>query len=394
MSILKNFKSMENKFAWSFLGFLMAIIFGFITLYLGFYKEVKPDLNFVITADSSVLDVKENLGSLDVIYENESLSEKKQDLRVITFRVVNQGNAPILSNYYDKNDPVGFEVIDGKLADDPTLISASNEYLKEKLLTYTYSDNRVQFSNVILEPSEYFELKILVLHELDKKPYIKSIGKVATVNSIDVLSDFSSANKLSFLEITFGGGLSSNVIRLFSYGMIFLFLIIGLIFFSEKLGSIKERRRKEYLLKTFKDYDSDKVTDKDSFFFDYYLNHGAEKVRDYHSLIKSESKLSYLANEKDLSKLRAEYSIQLSSKYDSVMFEELKNEGFISIKNGVVVVDEQRLSVLNDFVNYLKRKGEFKSSRYLHSDDFSIIEDELMEKVAESKNKVSDQPTL
>lgn len=359
MSFISTLKSMENKFAWSFLGFLMAMFFGAITLYLGFYKEIKPDLNFVITADSSVLDVKENLGDLDIIYENESLSEKRQDLRVITFRVVNQGNAPILSNYYDSNDPVGFEVIDGKLADEPTLLDASNDYLKEKLLTKASPDNKVMFSNVILEPSEYFELKILVLHDLGKKPHIKAFGKIATVNSIDVLRDFSSENKLSFLETTFGGGITSNLIRLFTYGFIFLFLIIGLIVFSEKISSIKEKRRKERLLTTFKEYDSDKVTEKDSFFFDYYLNHDAGVVRNFLALMKSEDTLTSLSKGKGVPEIRGDRSIFRFVKDEAAMFEELKNEGFVTVKDGDVLVDEQRLSVLTDFVNYLKRKGEF-----------------------------------
>ncbi|MDF1868504.1 MAG: hypothetical protein P1U70_27015 [Saprospiraceae bacterium] len=364
---------MENKFAWSFLGFLMAIIFGAITLYLGFYKEIKPDLNFVITADSSVLDVKENLGNLDVIYENESLSERRQDLRFITFRVVNQGNGPILSNYYDKNDPVGFEVIDGKLADDPKLLNASNEYLKEKLLTKKIPENKVVFSNVILEPSEYFELKVLVLHEIGKKPYIKAFGKVATVYSIDVLRDFASVNKLSFLEITFGGGLFANMTRLFAYGLSFLFLLIGLILFFDKLEEIKEKRRKRRVIKTFKEYDSDKVTGKDGFFFDYYLNHGADVVRDYHSIMKSESILSSLLNQSEASEEKTINTLNQLGKNDKAMFEELKNEGFVTVKNGAVIVDEQRLSVLTDFVNYLKRKGELKKSRYFYTKELSDL---------------------
>lgn len=375
MSFISTFKSMENKFAWSFLGFLMAIIFGAITLYLGFYKEVKPDLNFVITADSSVLDVKENLGSLDVIYENESLSKRRQDLRFITFRVVNQGNAPILSNYYDKNDPVGFEVIDGELADEPTLLNASNDYLKEKLLTNTTPDNKVLFSNVILEPNEYFELKVLVLHEIGKKPYIEAFGKIATVNSIKVLRNFTSVNKLSFLEITFGGGFFTNLARLFSFGLIFIFLMAGLIFSSEKISDFKEKRRKERLLATFKEYDSDKITDKDSFFFDYYLNHDADVVRQYHAIMNSQSTLSSLCSEGEAVEEKNRKPIHWSIKDEKAMFVELKNEGFVTIKDGVVIFDEQRLSVLTDFVNYLKRKGEFKRTRYIYPHDLTVLKE-------------------
>ncbi len=223
-----------------------------------------------------------------------------------------------------------------------------------------------------------------MLHELGKKPYIKSFGKVATVSSIDVFRDFSSANKLSFLEITFGGGLYTNLTRLFSYGFIFLFLMIGLIVSSEKLDSIKEKRRKVRLLKTFKEYDSDKVTDKDSFFFDYYLNHDAEVVRKYHSIMKSESRLSYLSNESEASKEKLR-SIRWLRKSEKEMLEELKNEGFVTIKDRAVIVDEQRFSVLTDFVNYLKRKGEFKRSHNFYPEDFSDLkESEFADEVGES----------
>ncbi|MDI4653198.1 MULTISPECIES: hypothetical protein [Pseudoalteromonas] len=131
---------------WSFLvifGLLMAILFGGVTLYLGFIKENKPDLNYIVTADSSVLDIKEQLGSLDVLYEGESLSKRKQDLRYITFKVINKGDSAILSNLYDTNFPIGFKIENGEMADDPVLLSASNNYLKEKLVAKKQSKKSV-----------------------------------------------------------------------------------------------------------------------------------------------------------------------------------------------------------------------------------------------------------
>ncbi|WP_257326241.1 hypothetical protein [Pseudoalteromonas rhizosphaerae] len=357
---------MENKFAWSFLGFLMALIFGGISLYLGFVKETKPDLNFVVTADSSVLDIKEKLGSLDVLYEGESLSKRKQDLRFITFKVINQGDSSILSNLYDINYPVGFTVINGELADDPKLLSASNTYLKEKLITTKKSNTSVSFSNVILEPNEFFEIKILVLHEVGKEPSIEAFGKIATINAIKVLRDFSPVNEQTFVEKTFGGGVYANVTRLITYGLIFIFGIIGLITVEEKVSDRREKIRKLKLVRTFKDYDSDKITEKDDMFFDYYMSNNARKLKDIHYIMSTPELLSDLSED-----------IEIGEKYDVYkpkgLFEELKSEGFIQIDNELVIVDEQRLSVLNDFINYLKRKGEFKRSRYIWDHDDSPI---------------------
>ena len=122
MSIFQSIREMDQRFSWSFLGFMVAIIIGSVTVYIEFFKENKPDLNYIITANTSVLDIREKLGSLDVLYHGESLSKNKKDLRLITFEVINQGDTAILSNFYDSNDPVGFSIIDGKIADEPILI--------------------------------------------------------------------------------------------------------------------------------------------------------------------------------------------------------------------------------------------------------------------------------
>jgi len=351
---------MENKFAWSFLGFLMAVIFGFITLYLGFVKENKPDLNYVVTADSSVLDIKEQLGSLDVLYEGESLSKRKQDLRFITFKVINQGNSSILSNFYDSNFPIGFNVKNGEMADEPKLLSASNNYLEDKLVTTMNTKTNVSFSNVILEPNEFFEIKILVLHEVGKVPTIEAFGKIATIDKIEVLRNFSSVSELSFIEKTFGGGVLTNVFRLIAYGFMFIFVILVLVAVGEKNNNRKELKRKRKLVKTFKDYDSDKITEKDDFFFDYYISRDVMKLKKIQSIMSNPSEL--VVEDKKLS------FDSNSSVRDRLLYSELKNEGLIKIEGNNHVIDEQRFSVLTDFVNYLKRKGEFKRNKYYVDD--------------------------
>ncbi len=368
MKLFKKIKNLESKFAWSFLGFLLALFFGAITIYLGFLKKDVPDLNYIIIANSSVLDVKENIGSLEVFYENESLSKLKKDLRFITFKVVNQGNAPILPNYYDLNDPIGFKIIDGVIADQPTLLEASNKYLKEKLIVKKNSNNIVVFSNVILEPNEYFEIKVLILHDIDKTPHIESFGKVALVNAIKILTDYSSQDKPSFIEVLFGGGLVSNILRLIIYGMVFLFMIIGIIGVSEKISRMKKRKHRVNLLKIFKEYDSEKITKKDEFFFDHYLNKGSNAVKEFHSILSSKDKIKklYYKDQGSPSSEEITESVSFYCHWDNInIYRQLKSEGFITVEDGEVEVDEQRLIVLTNFFNYLKRKGEFKNSQSL-----------------------------
>lgn len=370
MSLLKSLREMDQRFSWSFLGFMVAIIIGSVTLYIEFIKENKPDLNYIITSNTSVLDIRENLGSLDVLYQGDSLSKNRKDLRLITFEVINQGDTAILSNFYDSNDPVGFSVIDGKIADEPTLIEASNSYLENKLAIEKVSETSVVFSNVILEPNASFKIKILVLHDLSKKPTIKAFGKVAGVDNIDVFLDFTSGNKRSFIEETFGGGFYPNITRFISFGITFILAIILLIVTTDKIGDLKDKRRKNKLIQVFKEYDTEKISEKDNFFFDYYLSFSASTVKKLFDLLSDQTLLNELAQHPENS-----HSKELDSHRfynDAKLFNELLSEGFIKVENEIVVVDPDRYSVLTDFFNFLKRKGEFRRGMYVISEHREI----------------------
>jgi hypothetical protein len=340
---------------------MVAIIIGSVTVYIEFFKENKPDLNYIITANTSVLDIREKLGSLDVLYHGESLSKNKKDLRLITFEVINQGDTAILSNFYDSNDPVGFSIIDGKIADEPILIEASNKYLENKLVIEKRSDSSVLFSNVILEPSEFFKIKLLVLHDVSKNPTIESFGKVAGVNKIDVYMDFTSGNKRSFMEETFGGGIYPNITRFIAFGIAIILTMVLLIVTTEKIGDIKDKRRKNKLIQIFKEYETDKISEKDNFFFDYYLSRGAGFIKHLYDLLSDQEKLNILAKGEQEPRKRRRARISVFD--DTSLLNELLSEGFIVVENDAVTVEPSRFSVLTDFFNFLKRKGEFRRGR-------------------------------
>ncbi|MDI4653197.1 MULTISPECIES: hypothetical protein [Pseudoalteromonas] len=106
--------------------------------------------------------------------------------------------------------------------------------------------------------------------------------------------------------------------------------------------------RKEKLIQTFKDYDSEKITEKDEFFFDYYLSRSVSKLKTIKDILNDPSEID---------------------EYDRKLFEELMSEGLIKVNNEKYIVDESRLAVLANFINYLNRKGEFK-------DKWIVLDDE------------------
>ena len=87
------------------------------------------------------------------------------------------------------------------------------------------------------------------------------------VNEIDVLMDFTSGNKRTFLDESFGGGIYPNTARFIAFSLLFILLLALVITTIIQIDGINDKRRKNKLIKVFKEYDTDKVTEKDSFFF-------------------------------------------------------------------------------------------------------------------------------
>ena len=121
-------KNISNNLAWSLLGFVLAVIFGSITIYTEFFRDDRPAIQFEILSDSSVLDVREEVSDLEIIYDGNDLRRSGQSLRVLVVRVSNTGGDDILNSYYDDNALLGFSVENGEL------VSVEVENARETLI--------------------------------------------------------------------------------------------------------------------------------------------------------------------------------------------------------------------------------------------------------------------
>ncbi|QWZ84818.1 hypothetical protein [Aeromonas sp. FDAARGOS 1404] len=366
MTIMSTLKSMDQKFSWSFFGFILAIVFGLLSIYLGFYKNNTPNISYVITTNSSVLDIKEEVGNLDVLYQGGSLSKEKKDLRIITFKVINTGDSAVIPSLYDPTDPLGFNIINGDVAEKPSLVSASNKYLEDKLLI-TQTKNSILFSNVILESNEYFEIKVLVLHPVGTTPEIQSIGKIAGVRTINVVSGENPVDERSFFSSTFGGGLLKNIIRTTTYGTIFILLLGAMIALASSLDELKDKSRRKALVKTFKEFDGEKLAESDDYFFDLYINGHRSSLKYAYETIKKPNK-----------KIHIDYFISSETKGKSIVEieqdikTELINRGFLRQENENLIALDERLLVIEAFINFLRRKNEYKDSLYKFKQELMV----------------------
>lgn len=199
---------------------------------LSYFTDHDPDLQFQITSNANVLDINADVTKLDIIYDSSSLKQKKQNLRILTFKVTNAGNSDILKTSYDDRDPIGLQVKNGRIIEKPELIDTSNDYLKRNLTITSVSDHMFTLNSIILEKDEHFSFKLLVLHPIDTVPTYNSIGKIAGQRKVELIDLSSGKEKIPYLITVFGGGFWTQVLRAIAYPTAVLLLL----FLLSKIG--------------------------------------------------------------------------------------------------------------------------------------------------------------
>lgn len=374
MSLVKSLKEIENKYSWSMLGFVIALIFGSITIYTEFIKENKPNLHFIEKTNNTVFDIKEKVGELEILYQGESLKKKNKDLKIITIEVKNIGDDVILQDFYDDDNLLGFKIKNGKMADMPIVTETSNTYLKSALKVNKISDKKVQFNKVIIEANEYFRIKLLILHEISKTPKIIPIGKIANIKEITITKDNVSENKDSLIMLSIKGDFYVQIIRLTIYGILTLLFVVMFIILEENIYKFKRKNRKQKKIAVFKKFLGNKITENDSIYIDSYLNDRYySTIVNEHSLFILKDKyilktLTSLYNDYvdkykiDKKKLKEIYkkdkkkkALKLNEHYQQ--FKELIEVGMITIKDDDYTIDEKLLNNFEEFVKFLYQKS-------------------------------------
>ena len=296
MGLRDSLNAINNKYAWSLLGFILAVLFGGLAIYSEFFRDRKPELRFEIVSNTSVLDVREDLGKLEIFYDGLDIKKSKQSLRVVVVRVDNPGETAILMGHYDKREPLGFTFSTGKLL-RVELFEASNRYLMSNLRVSLTDSLLCVFEPVILESKEYFMFKALILHTQGWTPILSPQGKIAGIRTFYLTKQSSAESEKSYWHLVFAGGVWVQAARLISYffGLIFLlFAVISPVVFVS--GKFTQRKRKKHV-KHFRRVTNIELQDKDEFLFSAYEDNGFDYVHAMGQLLSDKTKLKEAIDE-------------------------------------------------------------------------------------------------
>ncbi len=174
---------------------ILGIVFGaFITYYFSVLYQKNPNLKIIIHSNTKILDIKEDLPKLDIIYDNVSIKRQLKNISVITFRLINDGSESILTSYYDDNYPFGIKINNGTILSTPELLSSSDTTYY-KAVVDTIIDNHIYFTKVIYDEMSFVDFKCLVMHDILETPSLEPYGKIAKIKDIKVIREYLKDNR-------------------------------------------------------------------------------------------------------------------------------------------------------------------------------------------------------
>ena len=372
MSLFKTFKTLDNKFSWSFMGFVIGLLGIGYAIYIDQFKEDKPMVVFDVLSNTQVLSVKENLNKLDIIYDGQNLKERNENLILLTLRISNEGNEDIRENDYYSKAPFGFKLEGCNIAEPPVLIDASNDFIKGNI-EFTYDSlNRVVFNKIPFNKEQYYTLKVLTICGSKDLPAIKPFGNISGINEpFPVRQSFKESQKeeLSFVEKITLGNFGIHVARFFFYifSMVIFGLLVGIP--ASKISTAIEEKKRKRLIKKFRDKSKVELTDNIELIFEIFLEDGSQGLKWLNRIINDNKRLKkYLQvfkNRESENTLFEDYMTErpidervhferISHRSrNSVMFNQLKEKGIIEVNNEDVKVDQTFKDELREFVYFI-----------------------------------------
>jgi hypothetical protein len=360
---------------------LVGLVSAIIGIYTFFFQDRVLQIEYEVLSNTNVLDINADITKLDITYDGSSLKTSNQSLRIINLRVRNTGNESVLKSFYDNNDPLGVLVTNGKVIEKPELVGTSSDYIKKNLAINFDSLGRLTFSDIILEPNDFYTVKLLILYPSGQSPEIHSVGKVAGVKNVPVVSlAQGTKEEKSFLEITFGGNIFSQLLRSLSYTIVFIGLIILIAFSGSSFSDYRKKKKRIRIVKDFKlqkNYDYNRMDDA---IFTRFEIDGAENISRYQNLLKDENRLNQKYNNW-VNKLKrnvedeikeneiSSKELQLNDTFfthrsEWTIFNEMISDGYAIKDKDKLIINQPMKRSLGLFMDYLKAIKYYDPSDY------------------------------
>lgn len=225
----------EKKYAWGIIGTSVSVLFGIIGLFSIFNIPTKS-ISFQIIDQIPVFNINKQITGLTILFNSQDILSKKRNLVLTRIRVKNTGNVEILPEQFDKQDPWGIEVQNGKIIEG-RIFDASSDYVKNKARPKIIKNNIYEIEKIIFEKNQYLTFELLSIVEDGSMPNFRVLGKISGIDSMHVSEKIENPNEIKddlfeFWNKVHYGGIEVHLTRfaLYIFYTFVLFMILSMMF--------------------------------------------------------------------------------------------------------------------------------------------------------------------
>ena len=270
---------------------MLSVLLTYLTL-----QEPEPRVIFETISETNVLDVRRPLQDLNIVFRGQNVQEQNLNLRIVTINIANSGQVDILPSHYDHEDDWGMKFTNAEVI-EARLVDANSDYLRSKVIPQRLDVDTVALPKIIFEKGAFFAIEVLLLHPKNDPPSISSIGKIAGIDKITVLTRPLARQEVSFVTKLFQGGALVQVVRAIVYlvgtWLATIAIILALIGITESFNKLNARKRRNRIqeTRTIRQIDQDEVRD---FLVAQYESKGAGGLKRLQELTKEPGRIEWL----------------------------------------------------------------------------------------------------
>ena len=237
------------------IGAVPIIISMIIAIIIGIVTSRVPETGIIYETinETNVLDLKRPLQDLSIEFRGQNIEEENLSLRILTVSISIIGDIHILNEHFDQDDDWGMKFDNGKVI-EARLVEASSDYLQTKMMPQIVGESSVVFPKTIFDRDASFVVEVLTLHSKHELPSFSSIGKIAGIDEITVLTRPLVVHEESFIGQLFEG---SFVIQLVRIGIYIIGAVLAMVMFvlmviaiSGLLDRWKRRNRRKLVMQS------------------------------------------------------------------------------------------------------------------------------------------------
>lgn len=367
MNIWNKIKNLDKRFSWSFMGFLVGIIGIAFAVYTIYYFQEKPNIEYYQLTNTSVFDLKENISKLDVIYDSTSIKKNKQSLRVVTIKILNNGNEDLGPQHYDKTVPLGLKINGGVIVETPQIIETSNDYIADRLKINWSSESEISFSQFIINQNESFTLKLLLLTKENVIPKLSATGYITGLGKPNIITSINKPEEKSFFSRLFQGSFYIHLTRSILYFIIFIAFAISILLPILLLNDSRSTKKRKSIIRKFRKHTKLDKEDISEIVLEYYQKYEEsylyrienfisekEMIIDYDKYLKLQDKISDFNSDFRDEVMRA--GVFFEDKNKTEIYLARKNSNILRrlIKAKVVTIEEEKVEIEQNFATTLK----------------------------------------